>query len=237
LSPEGKELERISVYDAFAKSKFRHFLDTIASEPKGDHTHTNDVELIPEAFARHHDFCKAGDLIISLRNPSMLAILDRQTKEIVWAARGIWEEQHDPDPLENGNLLIFDNQGNRGEGGKSRILEWNPESGAIEWCYVGTQEKPFESNARGCQQLLPNRNVLITESNNGRIFEVTRDQKIAWEYYNPHREGKHNELVAVVYSGQRYRTDALTFLTPEQVAKANSKSVDTASRSMSSASR
>jgi hypothetical protein len=217
LSPDGKEQVRIGVLDAFAKSeKYRHYLDTIKSNAKGDHTHTNDVEVISEAFASHHDFCKAGDLIISMREPSMLAILNVEREEIVWASRGIWEFQHDPDCLDNGNLLIFDNQGNKGPGGSSRILEWNPATGAIDWCYVGTAERPFETNARGCQDLLPNGNVLITESNRARLLEVTRAGEIVWEFHNPHRLEEDKTMAGVVYSAQRYSQRELSFLNTDE---------------------
>ncbi|MCC7087445.1 MAG: hypothetical protein IT427_20775 [Pirellulales bacterium] len=233
ISPEGKELRRIPVLEAFAKSKFRECLHTIVSNSKGDHTHTNDVEVLSEAFAKHHTICAAGDVLISLRNPSLLAILNIEREEIVWASRGIWEFQHDPDALDNGNLLIFDNQGNKGKGGKSRILEWNPETTAIEWAYVGDTKKPFETSSRGCQDLLPNGNVLITESNNGRLVEVTRDGKVAWEFHNPHRDAKKGDLVAVVYSAERYRAEQLTFLTSEQLAKARMPQVTVATGGVS----
>jgi len=35
-------------------------------------------------------------------------------------------------------------------------------------------------------QRLPNDNTLITEGNNGRMFEVTRQQEIVWEYLSPY---------------------------------------------------
>ena len=34
-------------------------------------------------------------------------------------------------------------------------------------------------------QRLPNGNTLITEGAGGRIFEVTNDRQIVWEYMNP----------------------------------------------------
>jgi hypothetical protein len=210
------------VLESFANSKFSEFLATIESHPKGDHTHTNDVELLTEAFAKHHEFCSAGDVLISLRNPSVLAVLNLERQEIVWASRGIWVHQHDPDALDNGNLLIYDNQGKQAKGGISRILEWNPSTSAIEWCYSGNAAEPFASSSRGCEQLLPNGNVLITESNNGRLVEVTRDGQIAWEFHNPHRDEEKGDLVAVVYSAQRYPTEELTFLTPGELARAKS---------------
>ncbi len=214
LSPQGEELERVSLYKAFARSKFRHYLESIPSDPDGDHTHSNGIDVISAAFAEKNGFCSAGDVMISMRNPGWLAILNLKRQEIVWAAGGIWRGQHDPDPLENGNVLLFDNCGNRGAGGESRILEWNPVSGAVQWRFCGTEDKPFESVSRGCQQLLPNGNVLITESNNGRLLEVTRDQQVVWEFNNPHRYEETNKYVAVVSSAQRYAASELTFLNP-----------------------
>ncbi|HZL89330.1 MAG TPA: arylsulfotransferase family protein [Pirellulaceae bacterium] len=221
LSPEGKELERIALYEAFAKSKFRHYLEAIPSDPKGDHTHSNGIDVISKDFAEKHGICAPGDVMISIRNACWLAILNLKRREIVWVARGVWLWQHDPDPLANGNILLFDNCGKRTAGGESRILEWNPVSGAIEWSFRGTDERKFESLSRGCQQLLPNGNVLITESNNGRLLEVTRDGQVAWEFNNPHRYEETNKYVAVVTSAQRLAASELTFLKPASAAESN----------------
>jgi len=35
-------------------------------------------------------------------------------------------------------------------------------------------------------QRLPNGNTLITEGSDGRIFEVTRDHELVWEYISPY---------------------------------------------------
>jgi len=36
----------------------------------------------------------------------------------------------------------------------------------------------------GKNQMLPNGNVLVIEPEGGRVFEVTSDSKIVWEYMN-----------------------------------------------------
>jgi hypothetical protein len=230
LSPEGKELKCVSIFDAFAKSDFRSYLDSIPSSAKGDHTHANGISVVSEAFAKKHGFCSTGNVLISIRNPSLLAIVNLDREEVVWAAHGIWQRQHDPDILENGNIMVFDNLGNLGAGGRSRVLEWNPVNGAVAWRYCGNKEKPFESSTRGCQQLLPNGNVLITESNAGRLLEVTHDDQIVWEFCSPDRSGDNNELVAMVTSGQRYDADDLTFLEPGRVIKTEVPRLRTATK-------
>lgn len=96
-----------------------------------------------------------------------------------------------------GNLLLFDNQGSAGLPAArlalfmgSRVLEVDPLRREIVWQYdAAASKRPmwsffsvFVSSARR----LPNGNTLICEGMNGRIFQVTRQGDIVWEYLNPH---------------------------------------------------
>lgn len=85
---------------------------------------------------------------------------------------------------------------------------------------AGSAERPFESLARGSQQQLPNGNVLITESNNGRLVEVTRDGQVVWEFINPDRFEGDGNRIAVVCSAVRYRREELTFLDASRTGQA-----------------
>ncbi len=62
---------------------------------------------------------------------------------------------------------------------------------------------------RSVQQRLPNGNTLITGSSGGRIFEVTRDGEIVWEFFNPRRAAGRDDLVGAVFGGTRYEPDYL----------------------------
>jgi len=188
LSHDGTERRRISILDAFLESPHA---STLARSPRGhpwDPLHTNAVEYIDERFARHHDFAEAGQVMLSFRVLDAVAILDLDREQIVWTLRGSWGGQHDPDLLENGNLLLFDNLGGDPSAGRTRILEVDPTDGSVVWSYEGTEQKPLSTRLRGSQDPLPNGNVLITESHRGRILEVTRDGSVVWEYYHPVRE-------------------------------------------------
>lgn len=58
-------------------------------------------------------------------------------------------------------------------------------SGRIEWEYRGNPPMEFYSAlCAGCQRL-PNGNTLICETMVGRVFEITRDGEIVWEFLNP----------------------------------------------------
>ncbi|RHH19766.1 aryl-sulfate sulfotransferase [Desulfovibrio legallii] len=112
-----------------------------------------------------------------------------------------------------GNILVFDNGGWAGydvpnpgapTGVKaalrdhSRVLEIDPVSLKIVWQYTPKEAgflEPMDSNRfyspfiSGMQRL-PNGNTLITEGSDGRVFEVTPEHEIVWEFISPYW-GKH----------------------------------------------
>jgi len=103
-----------------------------------------------------------------------------------------------------GNLLVFDNGGRSGYGEgnpnrpngteivsrfNSRVLEINPVTLAIVWQYSimsPTEDFRFFSWYVSSAQRLPNGNTMINEGAYGRIFEITTDGEIVWEYVNPY---------------------------------------------------
>ena len=61
---------------------------------------------------------------------------------------------------------------------------------------------------KSAAQRLPNGNTLITESHCGRLFEVTRDGEIVWEFINPHNLAARDGLFfSDIFRGYRYRYD------------------------------
>jgi hypothetical protein len=154
-----------------------------------------------------------NNVIISSREASLLAIVGRDGS-IVWrlgpdfteskelrAIRQIIGQHHAhliPKGLPGaGNLLVFDNGGASGYGftnpiapdgrgafarATSRVLEINPVTLELVWSY--SNPRFFSTNISGAQRL-PNGNTLITAGAGGRMFEVTREGAIVWEYMYP----------------------------------------------------
>jgi uncharacterized protein (UPF0248 family) len=129
-----------------------------------------------------------GDILASYRPTSTVIRISRKTGKIVWKLGSpTVAGQHAPTLLKNGNVLIFDNGPHRLDDAVpySRVVEVNPATNEIVWKY---QDKPtwnFFSPRMGFAQRLPNGNTLITESSFGRVFEVTKEDEIVWEYINP----------------------------------------------------
>lgn len=205
LSSDGQPERRVSILDALLESEYSSLLAGPKRGRDWDPLHTNSVNLVGETFARQHDFAEVGQVLLSFRVLDAIAILDLDEKRIVWARRGGWQGQHDPDFLPNGNLMLFDNLGDMGSTGRTRVLEIDPRDGSVVWSYGGTPHNRLYTKFRGSQDPLPNGNVLITESQGGRILEVTRDGQVAWEFYNPVRKRyQGTSKVPVVTWAQRF---------------------------------
>ncbi len=221
VSPDGKILDEISVLEALQEwpglTSITYNEDLQVAIRSNDPTHLNNVEPLPRAMAAAFPQFAPGDLLISLRNMNTIAVLDPTTRKIKWAMSGRFVQQHDPDFLPNGNIMLFDNLGGlNGDAacGRSRILELAPTTGKIVWQYRGCDGAAFDSERRGTQEVLENGNVLIAELIRGRVLEVTRDRqpKVVWEYFNVTGEIGGKPAVGVITHAERFRPADLPFL-------------------------
>jgi hypothetical protein len=108
-----------------------------------------------------------------------------------------------------GNILGFDNGGSAGYGAPnpgattgnrnalrdhSRVVEFDPTTLEVVWRYTALEAgfvmpgdaNKFYSSYISSAQRLPNGNTLVTEGADGRLFEVTSEYEIVWEYISPY---------------------------------------------------
>jgi hypothetical protein len=150
-------------------------------------------------------------VLLSVRNLDTVAVLDRRTRSIAWAAQGVWRAQHDAHFLGNGRLLLYDNFGSAKS---TRILEYDPLTQAIPWAYTNEDVPPFSARFRGAEQRLTNGNTLIVDPDNRRLFEVTPGKELVWEFYcalppAPEVQRPRGHAINCV---RRYPAERLTFL-------------------------
>ncbi len=163
-------------------------------------THSNSCEVLAD-----------GNILTSFRRLDTVAIIDKKTGEFSWKwGRGELGHPHNPTPLENGNILIFDNgrhSSRRSSSPGSRVVEVNPNTSQIEWCYEARPPWEFYSGHISGAQRLPNGNTLICEGVMGRQFEVTKAKEMVWEYVNPFFHDDEVGPVNQVFRAYRYGPD------------------------------
>lgn len=207
VNPDGTVVRNVSLLEAFENSSYASFLDKMPAS--GDLMHTNTVEVFDGSQAGRSPIFKKGNVLTSSRELNVIAIVDMETEQVVWALAGQWQAQHNPTLLANGNILLLDNRGHRG---MSKDIEIDPFTQEIAWAYEGTPENGFYTYGVGANQRLPNGNTLVTESTAGRAFEVTPDGSIVWEFYNPARAGDDGELIATIFELQRLEPGRFSWL-------------------------
>lgn len=212
LDPSGVELKRVSLFEAFYRSDYAPSLS-----PKiyrNDVFHANSVDII-EGHQEQSGIA-AGEILVSLHGLNAIVSVDVEEGRVSWMLSGKWRGQHQAQLLANGNILLLDNYGGNRQAplklDQSEVLEINPLTQEIVWRYGGSDESPFYTHWLGYVQRLPNGNTLVTESTQGRIFEVTTQGRIVWEYLNPHRAGDEDKLIATVMGAQRVSPEDLEFL-------------------------
>jgi hypothetical protein len=198
LDADGRVAAEYPLLECFEGSEYRDLL--VGMRKKGDIFHTNSIRVLDGMLADVSPHYKKGNVIVSVLKIDTVAIIDLEELRVVWAEsgddNGLWKRQHDPVSLPNGNLLIFDNQGNDG---MSKVVEYDPFDGNVVWQFPDPGERRLYSGSCGASKRLPNGNILITESDAGRALEVTPDKQVVWEFYNPNRAGENGELIATLF--------------------------------------
>lgn len=201
LSSDGELITEISVFDVVSskvssellkrafqyadknqllkKSETKDYaMPSLKEGMQADVLHSNTVLPLDRTV---FEGCQRGDVLISVRNINLIGCVNLDEVALRWSwGQQHLSRQHHPSVLQNGNILIFNN---RPGTGLSEVVEINPATENIEW-RTNKSGPHFYSLSRGSAQRLPNGNTLISESDFGRVFEITKEQNIVWEFFN-----------------------------------------------------
>ncbi|MGE3246065.1 MAG: aryl-sulfate sulfotransferase [Beijerinckiaceae bacterium] len=151
-----------------------------------------------------------GDILISLRQINLVAAIDRKTKKFNWEMRNDdWGLQHDIRELPNGNMMLFANGMHAPAMHAHSFVSEFKRDGEIVWEYRDNPPNFFYSHHISGAERLASGNTLICEGSFGRIFEVTPDKEIVWEFVNPHFDDMFGGLnTNWVFRAFRYSEDS-----------------------------
>lgn len=163
-----------------------------ANQWQHDPWHFNDVEPLPADIAGKFPDFLPGDLLISARSLNLVFVMDPIAHTIKWWSVGASRRQHDPDWQNDGSISIFDNRMDRGP---MRIVSVKPGQQKNKIIYDGDKDGAY-SRIRGKHQILDNGNVLVTVTQQGRVIEVTPDNRVVFEFINDFNQQR-NEVLLV----------------------------------------
>ena len=189
VSREGKILKEISIMDLLMKNDLPGllYMSTKNNETTivtGNTLHLNDVEPFPSSMKE--GVFQAGDIMVSLRNINTILIFSETNERIKCISTGKYVRQHDPDFIDGNMISVFDNNNVAPEdyGHQSRIVIQSFTDHRTFVFYTGNDKNRFYTHIMGKHQWLPNGNLLIAESMNGRAFEIDKKGRIVWEFVN-----------------------------------------------------
>lgn len=165
-----------------------------------------EVWIIDHAIGAEQARGPAGDLLYRWGNPATYGRGAADGQRLFY--------QHDvrwiPDGWQGaGNLSIFNNGRDRPEGPWSSVDEWTPPllpngryalaeaqpygPEALAWRYTADEPTRFFAPFISGAHRTPNGNTMICDGTRGRLFEVTREGRVVWDYRNPFSGHVRNE--------------------------------------------
>lgn len=165
-------------------------------------THCNSVEYYPD-----------GKVLLSFREISVVMLVKWPEGDLLWKwGRDLISHPHDATLTPEGNALIFDNGTHHPVTPHSRVVEVDMATNKIVWQYVPRVVFSFFSgHIGGCERLL-NDNTFICEGQSGRIFEVTRDGDVCWEWISPFILPFKGVMASMLFRAHRYSPDGKELL-------------------------
>lgn len=157
----------------------------------------SEIWVIDHSLTTEEAQGEAGDLLYRWGNPEMYDTGTADDRHLYYQHDAQWIPEGYPGA---GNVLVYSN-GSNDERPYSEVLEitlpadeaggYVMEAGVptqpseYAWVYRADPPESFYSALMSGMQRQPNGNTLITEGLNGRIFEVSPEGEIVWEYYMP----------------------------------------------------
>ncbi len=190
IAPDGTVIATTSVAGLLLDQGLRHLVYG-ADKFNADPIHLNDIQ----PALTDGRFWKKGDLFLSLRNLSMIALYRPSTGKILWSKQGPWLHQHDVDILDDHRISVFNNNaaalaaGMRSLGPvEVNVYDFETDSVTSPWKDQLAALK-VETRTEGLHTVLADGGLFIEEQNYGNVFRMTADGKIIWQYVNRARSG------------------------------------------------
>lgn len=200
-SQTGETLFKKSVTELLIENDYRGLLLNNLDH-RSDPIHLNDIQ--PTLYKT--EFWNEGDLFISLRNLSSVALYRPSTNKIIWLSQGPFLNQHDVDIITDKEISIFNNNMNWAWGStyvegspiaptyvlrNNEIVTYNFEKKEFNKPFIDefVSEK-INTRSEGLIHFLRNGDVFVEEQNNGKIYIFTKSEILLKKVFKTAIPGK-----------------------------------------------
>jgi hypothetical protein len=183
ISLAGEVLFKKSIAEILVENGYRGLMAMESSSVKDiDPIHINDIQ----PALTDSDYWQKGDLLLSLRARSTVMLYRPSTNKILWLKTGPWMNQHDLNFVDDHTISLFGNNimfGKLFEGHNS-VYFYDFKTNTVSEPYQEImKEMAVMTMSEGRGTPLPDGDLFLDESTNGRILRVSKD-KVQWEYVN-----------------------------------------------------
>ena len=205
ISPEGNVLFKKSVAKILYENGYRGLLaGGFRGRPQEDPIHLNEVQ----PALTDSTYWKKGDVLLSMKHRSTVALYRPSTDKIIWLKTGPWMNQHSVDFVSDheisvfGNNVISDATGDVLMDGHNNVYLYDFANGSVSTPYDKAMcSLAVRTKYSGRSKVLLNGDVFIEQTDYGRLLRLAPDRAI-WEFVP--RLGN-NQLAMPIYS--RYLTE------------------------------
>jgi hypothetical protein len=185
ISPEGKILFQRSIVQILVENGYKGLLMGTGVFEE-DPVHLNEIK--PALYTTR--YWQKGDLLISLRNKSTVFLYRPSINKIIWLQTGPWLNQHCPDFVDSSKISVFGNDVVRTPGSYDLIYDHNNiyiydlATHTIDTSYNEMMRTAdVRTLTEGRLKILPNKDVIIEESNYGRVLRANK-KEVLWQRLN-----------------------------------------------------
>ena len=207
ISPNGDILFDKSISNIFIENDMEYLLFSVGDRYfDNDPIHLNDIQPVE----KDSKYWKKGDVFLSLRHQSMIILYRPSTNKIIWKGVGQFYHQHDVDIIDEKRISIFDNNSKDYYDGDvvdgfNRIVIYDFEKESYSYYLNESLEKQdVRTITGGTHQIFPNGDLLVEETNYGRLLYFGSDGSLKWSYIN---RAEDNNVYGLFWARILYRND------------------------------
>ncbi len=172
--PDGSVERTLMMSDILVENGYPGLIYSVRDDC--DPLHINSIDIATPEISGHIPGAVSGDLLVSLREPGAIVLLDPATAKIKRLIAGRTAAQHSAKFLPDGTVLAFDNQGGSRKLGGSRIVRLNLLDDSVQTIFPTTASRPvlpFFSFDGGTVTLSPDgKRAMISSKHESRDIEI-----------------------------------------------------------------